>query len=66
MLVASIFDPNPVIFLEHRWHNSSSVVADEALMFAETSLDKAKVIETGDDLTLVGSSYMVPEMQRAK
>ena len=66
MLLASVRDPNPVIFLEHRWlHNSSSLISDETALFAETNINRAKTLETGKDLSLVGSSYMVPEMQRA-
>lgn len=66
MLLASIFDPNPVVFLEHRWlHNSSSIIPDHALLFAETNLNEARIIEEGEHISLIGSSYMVPEMQRA-
>lgn len=59
LLIASIFDPNPVIFLEHRWlHNSLSEI-DSA--FYTTEIGKAKIVSEGADLTLVTSSYMVPE-----
>ena len=34
LLLSSIFDPNPVLFLEHRWlHNSSSEVSEGVIEF---------------------------------
>lgn len=59
LLIASIFDPNPVIFLEHRWlHNSKSQVADESFAI---EIGKAKIVKSGSDITLVASSYLVAE-----
>ena len=56
MLLASIFDPNPVIFLEHRWlHNSIGEVLDGDI---RVPLGKAKIIKSGKDITLVAMSYM--------
>jgi pyruvate/2-oxoglutarate/acetoin dehydrogenase E1 component len=59
MLLASIFDPNPVIFLEHRWlHNSMGEVPDGDI---RVPLGKAKIVKPGKDITLVAMSYMVIE-----
>ena len=58
LLLSSIFDPNPVLFLEHRWlHNSSSPVesGDYRIPFG-----KAKKLSEGDDITLVSMSYLTP------
>ncbi len=59
LLLASIFDPNPVIFLEHRWlHNSVSNVASN---YYETEIGGSKLRNFGKDITIVTNSYMVPE-----
>ncbi len=63
LLLSSIRDQNPVVFLEHRWlHNSvSDVPADDY----EIELGKAKIVRAGCDISLVGMSYMVVEAMRA-
>ena len=59
LLIASIFDPNPVIFLEHRWlHNSVSQVPDE---YFEVAISEPKLVREGTDCTIVSNSYMIPE-----
>ena len=59
LLYSSIFDPNPVIFLEHRWlHNSLGNVPK---IFKKDQLGKCKIIKKGKDITLVSFSYMVLE-----
>ncbi|MDB4138862.1 transketolase C-terminal domain-containing protein [Methylophilaceae bacterium] len=56
MLLSSIFDPNPVIFLEHRWlHSSIGEVPDGDI---RVPLGKAKIVKSGKDITLVAMSYM--------
>lgn len=63
LLLASINDNNPIVFLEHRWlHNSVSVVPEEDY---EIPLGKAKVIREGKDISLVGMSYMIIEALKA-
>ena len=58
LLYASIFDNNPVVFLEHRWlHNQKG----EVVLDKSHKLDGANVIASGDDLTLVSSSYLTVE-----
>ncbi len=62
LLLASIWDPNPVIFLEHRWlHNITGVVSPEPSI---TPLGKARIAREGRDLTIVSLSYMTLEALR--
>lgn len=63
MLLASIFDPNPVIFLEHRWlHNTMGEVSDGDV---RVPLGKARIAKAGNDITLVAMSYMTVEALHA-
>lgn len=63
LLMASVFDDNPVIFLEHRWlYNLKGPVPEEA--YRET-IGKARCVRQGKDLTVVAVSYMVFEAFRA-
>lgn len=63
LLLASIFDDNPVIFIEHRWLHQQSGEVPEG--YYETPLDKAKIINTGNDITIVSLSYMSIEALHA-
>ena len=59
LLLSSIFDPNPVIFLEHRWlHNSISEVPEGDFRIA---LGNSKKLMIGDELTIVSMSYLTAE-----
>ena len=63
MLLEAIFDPNPVVFLEHRWlHNSKGCVPlnDYRIPFGV-----AKILQSGTDITIVGMSYLTAEARRA-
>lgn len=63
LLLASIRDQNPVVFLEHRWlHNSVSEVPVDDYGI---ELGKAKVVRVGNTISLVGMSYMTVEAMRA-
>jgi len=63
LLMASIFDPNPVIFLEHRWlHNVLGNVPDGDF---RDVIGKASVIASGKDLTIVSMSYLTIESIKA-
>ncbi|MDO8732896.1 MAG: transketolase C-terminal domain-containing protein [Actinomycetota bacterium] len=63
LLLASIHDPNPVLFLEHRWlHNIADHVPVEA---TPAQLGKARLARIGDDLTIVASGYLTLEAIRA-
>lgn len=63
LLISSIEDNNPVIFLEHRWLHSIIDNVPEGLY--RVPIGKAKVLREGKDLTIVAASYMVLEANRA-
>lgn len=63
LLISSILDPNPVVFLEHRWlHNSIGEVPNGDFRLP---LGKARVARTGIDITIVSMSYMTIEALHA-
>ena len=63
LLISSIMDPNPVIFLEHRWlHNAFGEVPDGDFRIP---LGKAKIVRSGTDITIVSMSYMTIEALHA-
>jgi pyruvate dehydrogenase E1 component beta subunit len=63
LLLSSIFDPDPVIFLEHRWlHN---VIGEVSIEDTRTPLGSAKVVKAGTDITIVSMSYMTVEALHA-
>jgi len=63
LLMSSIFDPNPVVFLEHRWlHNSVGEVPDGDFRIP---IGKAKICRVGVDVTIVSMSYMTIEALHA-
>ena len=58
-LLTSIFDNNPVVFLEHRWlHGAKGDVPEGDYRVA---LGEAARVRDGDDLTIVSLSYMTVE-----
>ena len=63
MLISSIEDNNPVIFIEHRWlHNVTGEVPEDIY---RVPIGKAKVLRKGTDLTVAATSYMTLESIRA-
>jgi pyruvate dehydrogenase E1 component beta subunit len=63
LLIASIEDNNPVIFIEHRWlHNITGEVPEGVY---RVPLGRAKVVREGEDVTIVATSYMTLEALRA-
>ena len=63
MLLSSIFDDDPVIFLEHRWlHNLESNVPEGDY---RVPLGQAKLVKKGNDITIVSLSYMTVEAMHA-
>jgi pyruvate dehydrogenase E1 component beta subunit len=63
LLLASIFDENPVVFLEHRWaHNSQGQVPTG---YYEIPIGKARIAKEGNDITVVSMSYMTAEALQA-
>lgn len=62
LLRASIADPNPVIFVEHRWlHGQQGNIKE----LKPSIIGKATITRSGKDVTVVGSGQMVPEAHRA-
>jgi len=63
LLIQSIRDDNPVIFVEHRMlHSQKGHVPAESYTIP---FGKARVLAQGKDVTLVGISHMALECQRA-
>lgn len=64
LLLSSIFDDNPVIFIEHRWlHNISVNSTENPYQFVP--LGKARRVTEGSDITIVSMSYMTIEALHA-
>lgn len=63
LLIASIEDNNPVIFLEHRWLHGLVGEVPEGMY--RVPLGHARVVRQGADLTIIASSYMTIESLRA-
>lgn len=64
MLIQSIRDDNPVIFIEHRMlYNRQSHVPEEPYT---TPFGRARILAAGEDLTIVGISHAVVESLRAR
>jgi len=63
LLVSSIEDNNPVIFIEHRW--LYNIVGEVPEGIYRVPLGKAKIIRKGSDLTIASSSYMTLEALKA-
>lgn len=63
LLISSIEDNNPVIFIEHRWlHNTHGDVPEGIY---RVPIGKARVAKEGKDITVVAHSFMVLESLRA-
>jgi pyruvate dehydrogenase E1 component beta subunit len=63
LLLASIADENPVIFIEHRWVHYTT--GDVPEVMAVEALDGPRCIRAGKDVTVVASSYMTLEAMQA-
>ena len=64
LLLASIKDPNPVIFFEHRW--LYDLAGDVPLKKYNIPIGKSKIIEKGKDLTIVTMSNSRHEVMGLK
>jgi len=63
LLLSSIFDDNPVVFLEHRWlHNQQGNVPEGNY---RVPLGQASKLCNGNDITIVAMSYMTIEALHA-
>lgn len=63
LLLTSIFDDNPIVFLEHRWLHQSKGVVPEG--YYTIPIGKACIARKGTDLTIVSMSYMTVEALRS-
>lgn len=63
LLVSSIRDNNPVIFIEHRWLHNISGHVPEGLY--NVPIGQPKIIKEGKEITIVSISYMTLEAIRA-
>lgn len=63
LLLASIADENPVIFIEHRWVHYA--MGDVPEVMPVEALDGPRRIREGNDVTVVASSYMTLEALQA-
>lgn len=63
LLIEAVADPNPVIFIEHRWlHRLQGPVPEGPY---RVRLGEGRKVRAGTDLSLVSSSYMTIEAIRA-
>lgn len=63
LLISSVEDNNPVIFIEHRWlYNTIGHVPEEVY---RVPLGQGKVVRDGSDVTIATTSYMTLEALRA-
>jgi len=63
LLVSSIFDNNPVIFIEHRWlHNLEGDVPEGDY---RVPIGKAQRLTSGEDISIISNSYMIIEALHA-
>ncbi|MFC1789594.1 alpha-ketoacid dehydrogenase subunit beta [Patescibacteria group bacterium] len=63
LLISAIRDPNPVIFIEHRWlYYQEGEVPTSAFTIP---LEKGNILRKGKDLTIVAISWMNVEALRA-
>lgn len=63
LLLSSIFDENPVVFLEHRWLHNLEGEVDESPV--RIPIGKANLLSSGNDLTIISLSYMTIEALHA-
>ncbi|MBE3092265.1 MAG: alpha-ketoacid dehydrogenase subunit beta [Actinobacteria bacterium] len=63
LLISSIFDNNPVIFIEHRWlHNLEGDVPEGD---HRVPIGKAQRLGIGEDISIISNSYMTIEALHA-
>jgi len=63
LLISSIEDDDPVIFIEHRWLHG--IVGPVPEKMYRIPLGKSRVIRKGRDVTIIASSYMTIESIKA-
>ncbi len=65
LLISSVFDPNPVLFLENRWLYNTYTNKNNILNNTHIKIGKAKLLKKGKDITLLTMSYLVNEAIKA-
>ena len=65
LLIASIKDPNPVIFIEDRWCHVQKIDRSSIVDNSGVEIGKAEVIEHGEDLTIVAAGFSTVQSIRA-
>lgn len=63
LMISSLHDNNPIIFIEHRWLYDVSGYVPEGIYYIP--IGKAKILRPGKDLTIVAVSYMILEALQA-
>ncbi|MCG3771945.1 MAG: Acetoin:2,6-dichlorophenolindophenol oxidoreductase subunit beta [Nitrosomonadaceae bacterium] len=63
LLIASVRDDNPVVFMESRWSHGVTGHVPESLY--ETTIGKARIAREGSDVTIVSYSFPVIEALQA-
>ena len=64
LLISSIFDDNPVIYIEHRWLHEQKGRVENG--FNKRKINSANILKRGKDLTIVASSHMTTEARIAE
>ena len=63
LMIASIKDPNPVVFVDDRWlYQFEDIVPEEIY---EVKIGQGAIRKEGTDVTIVGSSFMAQEAVKA-
>jgi pyruvate/2-oxoglutarate/acetoin dehydrogenase E1 component len=63
LLISSIEDNNPIIFIEHRWLYNVAGNVPEGIY--RVPIGKARIVKSGSDITIAATSYMALESIRA-
>jgi len=65
LLVASIQDPNPVVFIEDRWCHVQKIDRTSIPSNSKLEIGKAEIIENGKELTIVSAGFSTIQSLRA-
>lgn len=63
LLISSILDPNPVVFIEHRWLHGT-IGKNKKSKFKKNEHEKSIILNKGNQLTIISMSYMTLEALR--
>ena len=65
LLIESCNDPNPVIFLEHRWLHKAKSSKDIRTNQYHRKIGESAIIKSGKDITIVSMGYLTVEARHA-